>query len=74
MTKKIRFPLSPLHPLQVGHVWELRDSFLRIGEVGKRLVHYRQYKGKEPRGPSSLSSKRDLEKFLTVNKAILVQE
>ena len=72
--KKIRFPLSPLQPFQTGNVWELKDSFLRIGEVGKRLVHYRHYKGKDPRGPSSLSSKLDLGKYLAENKAILVQE
>ena len=74
MMKKIRFPLNSLQPFQTGNVWELKDSFLRIGKVGKRLVHYRRYKGKDPRGPSSLSSKLDLEKYLAVSKAILVQK
>ena len=74
MLKKIHFPLNPLQPFQVGNVWELKDSFLRIGEVGKRLVHYRHYKGKDPRGPLSITGKRDLEKYLTHSKAILVQE
>ena len=71
--KKNRLSLSPPQPFQTGQVWGLEDSFVRIGEVGKRFVHYRRYKGKDPRGRSSLSSKLELEKFLAVSKAILVQ-
>ena len=73
MMKKLRLSLNPPPPFQTGQVWGLADSFVRIGEMGKRLVHYRHYKGKEPRGWSSLSSKLDLEKFLAVSKAKLVQ-
>lgn len=72
--KTIHFPLNPLQPFHTGNVWKLKDSFLRIGEVGKRLVHYRRYKGKDPRGPLSMTRQCDLEKYLAENKAILVQE
>jgi hypothetical protein len=71
--KQIRFPLNPLQPFQTGQVWEMEDSFLRIGDVGKLLVHYRHYRGKDPKGPLALTGKRDLEKYLTKNKAVLVQ-
>ncbi len=72
--KNIRFPQNPLQPFQAGNVWGLKDSFVLIGDVGKLLVNYRHYKGKDPKGPSTLTSKSDLEKFLSKNKAILVQK
>ena len=71
--KNIRFPQDPLQPFQTGNVWELKNSSVLIGDVGKLLVDYRHYKGKDPKGPKTLTSKRDLERFLTKNKAILVQ-
>jgi len=61
-------------PLQSGQVWELADSNLQIGLVGKTLVHYKHYKGKTKRAPISLAAKYVLEKYLKENKAILVQE
>jgi hypothetical protein len=72
--KKIQFPLDPLQPFQVGHVWKFADSFLRIGDVGKTLVHYKRYKGNGKGVPNSLTSKRELETYLTENKAVLVEE
>jgi hypothetical protein len=72
--KKIRFPLDPLQPFQIGNVWKFADSFLRIGVVGKTLVHYKRYKGNGKGVPNSLTSKRELETCLTENKAILVEK
>ncbi len=72
--KNIRFPQDPLRPFQAGNVWEMKDSSVLIGDVGKLLVNYQHYKGKDPKGPKTLTSKRNLERFLTKNKAILVQE
>lgn len=57
-----------------GQVWQLGDSNLQIKLVGKRLVHYKHFKGKNHRAPISLSGKEVLEKYLKVNKGILVQE
>ena len=64
----------PLQPFQSGQIWQMEDSNLQIGLVGKTLVHYKHYKGQTKRSPVSLSGKAVLEKFLKVNKAILVQE
>ena len=72
--KKLQSPTNPAQPFQTGQVWELKDSCLRIGDVGKLLVYYRNYKGKYAKGPFSLTSKLDLGKYPTDNKAILVQE
>jgi hypothetical protein len=65
---------TELKPFQAGQVWEVADTSLRIGLVGKTLIHYKRYKGKTQGVPTSISSKTDLEKFLKDNKAILVQE
>jgi len=70
MLQKNRIPLKPFQP---GQVWELEDSNVQIGLVGKRLVHYKHYRVKQPRVPTSLSSKTALEKYLRDNKATLVQ-
>ena len=51
----------------------MEASCLRIGQVGKLLVHYRHHKDKATRGSSSFTSKRELEKYLTQNNAVLVQ-
>jgi len=47
---------------------------VRIRDVGKLFVRYRHYKADAAKGKSSIMSKRELEEFLTKNKAILVQE
>lgn len=73
MMKKIRFPVDPSEPFRTGQVWGLADSCLRIGDVGHLLVYYRRYQGKDPRGPSSVTSKRELETYLKAHKAILVK-
>jgi hypothetical protein len=70
MTRKIRLPIQPF---QTGQVWELSDSNLHIGTVGKTLVHYKHYKGGLKRAPISLAAKTVLEKYLKQNKAVLVQ-
>ena len=74
MTKKLPAPTIPLPLLQTGQVWRTDDSSLKIGVVEKVLVHYRHQKDKANRGSSSFTSKRELEKFLTEHKAILVVE
>jgi hypothetical protein len=71
MTHKNRLSLQPL---QSGQVWELPGARVQIGQVGKMLVHYKHYKDKVHRAPTSLSAKKALEKFLKQNRAILVQE
>jgi hypothetical protein len=60
-----------LPPFQTGQVWELVDSNVQIGLVGKLLVHYRHYRNTTHRVPISLTSKAQLEAFLRQNKAVL---
>ncbi len=72
--KKIRFSHGSLKPFETGQVWKLENARLRIGVVGKLLVHYRHHKDNAIRGSSLLTSKRELEKYLIENRATLVQE
>ena len=60
-------------PLQTGQLWQMEGSNLRIGHVGKTLVHYKHYKGDLKRGPNHISAKASLERFLKLRKAMLVQ-
>ena len=52
----------------------MADSSLRIGLVGKTLVHYKHYKPAAKRPPVLLSGKWVLEEFLQKNEAILLQD
>ena len=70
MMKK-RFELKPF---QAGQIWEVAEMSVRIEMVGKTLVQYKRYKGKARGVPTSFSRKAVLEKYLTDNKAILVQQ
>lgn len=74
MKNKTRQSRVLLTPLQTGQVWQLADSHLRIGLVGRTLVHYKHYKGLAKASPVFLSSKGALEKFLEEHKAVLLQE
>lgn len=65
-TSRLRFP-----PLQQGQKWELTESNIQIGMVGKRLVHYKHFKGGLKRAPVSIASISVLENYLQTNKAVL---
>jgi hypothetical protein len=72
MTKK--HPMPQLL-LQLGQIWELGDSRLQISFVGKRLVHYRRFKGKKHWGASgSMAAIQEMEEYLRRNKAVLVHQ
>jgi hypothetical protein len=70
MNQKSRIPLKLL---ETGQVWRMEDSHLDIDLVGKYLVHYKLIKQEAKRTPMSLSSIKDVEKYLKDNKAVLVQ-
>jgi hypothetical protein len=60
--------------LATGQVWRLSgDVNCHIGEVGRRLVHYKMFKGKPVRMPSTLGNLEALTKQLKARKAVLVQ-
>ena len=60
-------------PFQDGQIWQMRDSSLQIGHVGKTLVHYKHFSAQTKRPPIRLSNKGELEKFLQENDAILLR-
>jgi len=62
-----------LQPFQSGQVWQMEDSNLEIGLIGKTLVHYKHYRGPMKRSPVSLLNKNALERFLQDKQAVLVQ-
>ncbi len=70
---KLKGP-TPTLTLTTGQVWQMADEVTcHIGEVGKRLVHYKLFKGKPVRMPSTLGNKEALVKHLKAKKAVLVQ-
>jgi hypothetical protein len=71
MKNTMRKNRDPLPPFQSGQVWQMEGSHLRIGLVGKTLVHYKHFKGQLKRSPVSLTGKVVLEKYLRQNKAVL---
>ncbi|MEI7731663.1 MAG: hypothetical protein WCO56_18975 [Verrucomicrobiota bacterium] len=58
--------------LQPGQVWKMADCNLEIGKVGKLLVHYKHYRGKVKRVQTSLTTKREMCKYLLDHKAVKV--
>ena len=59
--------------MEEGQVWEMKDSNLRIGIVGKRLVHYKHFKQGTKRANHSLISIPVLEKYLQEHQALLAR-
>ncbi len=57
--------------LEDGQVWHMAEANLRVGMVGKLLVHYKLGKPDAPRISNSCSAIAAVEKFLKKNKAVL---
>ena len=51
----------------------MEDSNVRIGLIGKTLVHYKHFRTAAPRAPVSLAAIGVLEKLLFDKKAVLVK-
>lgn len=69
-------PIKPSAPtafptLETGQIWEMPNSNLRIGLIGKTLVHYKHYKGTCPRASVLLTGKAALQEYLIKHKAVL---
>ena len=62
-----------LPQFQTGQIWQMANSNLHIGLIGKTLVHYKHYAGGIQRAPISLAVKAVLEKYLIEHEAVLVQ-
>jgi hypothetical protein len=74
MKNKTRKNRVLLQPFQSGQIWQMEDSHLEIGLIGKTLVHYKHYKGQMKRSPVSLLNKDALARFLLDNQAVLVRQ
>jgi hypothetical protein len=62
-----------LKPLEKGQIWRMKDADLHVEVVGKMLVHYKLFKAKAKRAPTSLSGKQVVEQYLEKNDAVLVE-
>jgi hypothetical protein len=60
-------------PLENGQIWQMDDLNIQIALVGKRLVHYKLFKGTAKRAPVSLLGKEALEQYLKANKGVLIR-
>jgi hypothetical protein len=60
-----------------GQLWKLPDErVVKIGHVGRRLLHHRTLASKLGRpmmSRESISTPEELQRFLTDNKAVLVE-
>lgn len=61
-------------PLVTGQLWRVADMNLRVGLIGKILVHYKLAKPNAVRIPNSVSGKTTVEEYLKKNKAVLIEE
>ena len=59
--------------IAAGQVWRMTDATCQIGVVGKRLVHYKLFKGKPTLKAPALASLDALVKLLKEKKAVLVE-
>ena len=55
-------------------MWRIGDLNLAVTSVGKGLVHYKQYRMQAKGIPITLTSKPDLQKYLTSSKAVVISE
>lgn len=60
-------------PLETGQLWRVADMNLRVGLIGKILVHYKLAKPNAVRIPNSVSGKTTVEEYLKKNKAVLIE-
>jgi len=74
MKKNIRKSKTVIVPFESGQIWQLGEARLKIGLVGKRLVHYKHFTGMANASPVYLSGKDALEKLLQKHRAILLPE
>ena len=61
---------SPL--LEDGQVWQMGETTCRIGQLGKKLVHYIMFKGQPTHNAPIVTNKEMLTKHLQEMKAVLV--
>ena len=58
--------------IEDGQVWQMNETTCRIGQLGKKLVHYIMFKGQPTHNAPILTNKEALTKHLQEMKAVLV--
>jgi hypothetical protein len=58
-------------PLAAGQLWRMAGAELRVGMVGKLLVHYKLGKPNAVRVPNSCNGIKTIKAFLKTKKAVL---
>jgi len=68
-------PMSeiPLPTIADGQVWQMNETTCRIGQLGKKLVHYILFKGQPTHNAPILTNKEELAKYLQAKQAVLVR-
>ena len=70
--KKIQAPRRIVQPpLAAGQLWRMAEADLRVGMVGKLLVHYKLGKPNAVRVSNSCNPIKTIEKYLKAKKAVL---
>ena len=70
---KIKLPGRSRQPaLEAGQLWSMAHANLKVGMVGKLLVHYKLGKPDAVRVANSCNGIKTIEKYLKANKAVLV--
>lgn len=70
--KKIQVSRRMVQPsLAAGQLWRMAGADLRVGMVGKILVHYKLGKPNVVRVPNSINLIKTIEKYLKAKKAVL---
>ena len=64
----------PLKPLETGQLWRMSELNLKVGLIGKWLVHYKLAKPDAVRIPNSVTGRATMEKYLKKNRAVLIRE
>jgi len=59
--------------LEDGQVWQMNETTCRIGQLGKKLVHYILFKGQLTHNAPIVTNKDVLTKHLQEMKAVLVR-
>lgn len=64
---------APQKHLEEGQLWRMDGANLRVGMVGKLLVHYKLGKPDAVRVSNSCNGIKTIEKYLKAHKAVLAR-
>jgi hypothetical protein len=59
--------------IEEGQIWQMNETTCRIGQLGKKLVHYILFKGQPTHNAPIVTNKEVLTKQLQEMKAVLVR-